>query len=195
MKQKLVTGAAAAVAFGTLMVPMSHAATVTISGNGALSKNVVASLKVNATKVTQKSVTVANTTVVSTANSGGNDANGNIGGSNSNKTGKAKSSVGVVVTGGNNTASVASCGCDTDGSVEIKNNQALSTNIVLQGDVNLTKVKQKNVTVANTTVISTANSGGNDANGNIGGGNSNSTDNANSTVGVEVSGGSNNLNP
>lgn len=59
------------------------------------------------------------------------------------------------------------------------------------GNVNIT---QKNVTISNTTVVSTANTGGNKANGNIGGTNTNTTGNAKSVVGVTVTGGNNTAN-
>lgn len=196
IKYKITAGMATAAMLATVFAPVSHAANVTIKGNGAGSKNVVAAVKVNATKVSQSNATVANTVVVSKANTGGNKTNFNTGGTTTTTTGKASSTVVVSVTGGNNTASLPDCGCPEDGSheVTVQGNGAGSTNVVLGGSFDLTKVKQSNATVANTVVVSASNTGGNSTSFNTGGGTSSDTGNADSSVGVVVAGGDNTLN-
>lgn len=196
IKQKLTAGIVTAAMFASVMAPMSHAATVKVKGNGAWSKNVVAGLSVNVKKVNQGNFTMGNTAVVSGANTGGNKTNWNTGGTTSSGTGAATSKVTVSVTGGGNTATVPDCGCQNNGNhdVVVSGNGAGSTNVVLGADVNWTQVSQENATVANTFVVSGANTGNNQTNGNTGGGATTTTGNANSTVGVTVDGGNNVLN-
>lgn len=196
IKQKLTAGMATAAMMAGVLAPMSHAANVTVKGNGAGSKNVVAAVKVHATKVKQSNATVANTVVKSSANTGGNKTNFNTGGTTTTTTGKATSTVAVSVTGGTNTATVPSCGCPDDGNheVTIQGNGAGSHNVVLGGSFNLMKVSQSNATVANTVVVSSANTGHNSSSFNTGEGTSSDTGNAESTVAVIVTGGDNDLN-
>lgn len=80
--------------------------------------------------INQSNSTTSVTVVKSVANSGNNKANGNTGGDTAIKTGKAKSKVVVVTTGGNNTANVSGC-CGAGSSKNvIKNNGAGSKNTI-----------------------------------------------------------------
>lgn len=196
IKQKLTAGMATAVMLATVMAPMSHAATVKIKGNGKGSHNFVAGLSVKVKKVNQSNFTMGNTAVVSGANTGGNKSNGNTGGATTSTTGTATSKVDVSVTGGNNKATVADCGCqnNSDHNVVISGNGKNSTNVVMGADINWTEISQENGTVANTFVVSGANTGNNQTNGNTGSGTTTDTGNASSTVNVTVDGGNNVLN-
>ena len=102
IKQKIGSAAATAAFMGALFAPIAHGATVTITGNGGGSINQVTSSTKNVMKVKQKSVTVANTMVESAATTGGNNANGNVGGTTTVTSGIATSTVSVGVQGGSN---------------------------------------------------------------------------------------------
>lgn len=197
IKQKLTAGMVTAAMMASVFAPMSHAATVKIKGNGAGSHNVVAGFSLKVNKVGQHNFTMGNTAVVSAANTGGNKTSFNTGGGTGSTTGNASSKVTVSVTGGNNTANVPDCGCpeDTNHDVTIQGNGAGSHNTVLGASVNWTEVHQGNATVANTFVVSAANTGNNSTSFNTGGGGTTSdTGNAHSTVSVTVEGGDNTLN-
>lgn len=197
IKQKI----GGAIAIGSLalsiLAPVSaFADSVTVQGNGADSTNVAGILNVNATSVSQTNATVAITLVSSTASTGGNNANGNTGGDVKIDTGTATSTVNTTVGGSTNTANLP-CGCSggpTD--ITVKNNGAGSTNVAGAANINLSRTRQRNITLAGTAVRSRARTGGNTANGNTGPG---SVDvlsgNSSSTVTTTVTGSSNTLNP
>lgn len=75
---------------------------VTISRNGEDSHNTVNVTDVNVSKTSQSSTTVAITGVSSSADTGGNTANGNTGGSVTQTSGDASSTVTTTVSGGSN---------------------------------------------------------------------------------------------
>jgi hypothetical protein len=196
IKTKIAAASASAIILSSVLTSGAFAAnTVIIKGNGAGSHNFVGGFSLKKMKVKQHNVTVANTAVVSAANTGGNKTNGNTGGTTTSNTGNATSKVTVTVTGGDNSATLPDCGCPNGtNDVTIQGNGKNSTNVVLGGSIDSTSVHQGNATIASTWVVSTANTGGNQTNGNTGGGATSDTGNANSTVEVSVSGGNNTLN-
>lgn len=196
IKQKFATGLATAAFLGAVVAPMAFAADVTISGNGEGSHNTVTLSNSNTTSVSQSNVMSVSTTVNSSANTGGNQANENTGGDVTVTSGNASSTVGVSVTGGDNSATVTPCGCDpVNPSVSITGNGKDSKNKVKNTNSNTLSVGQAGVLSVGTTVGSKAKTGKNKANGNTGGGSVSVTSGgATSNVGVEVTGGSNTLN-
>lgn len=83
------------------------------------------------TKVTQTNVTKSNTVIVANSNTGGNKVSGNTGGNSNITTKKAKTTVNVATTGGNNVANIS--GCCSGGSSKniIKDNGAGSKNKIV----------------------------------------------------------------
>lgn len=181
----LVMGASASSAFA--------ATDVTVSNNGAFSGSSVKVSNSNATYVGQSNSSVVVNTVTSSANSGGNKSNFNVGGVSYVSTGKATSNVGIVVGGSTNTATVETCDCDEDVTVDVKGNGAFSHNKVKVSNKNWFKSFQANVTNVFNGVNSKAKTGDNSSNFNVGDSVVESGA-SNSTVVVEVEGSSNTLN-
>ena len=189
----LVTGALLA---ATVLPAAAFADSVTIQGNGAESTNVAGILNINATSVSQTNETVAITLVSSKANTGGNTANGNTGGNVLVDTGNATSTVNTTVGGSTNNATIP-CGCSAEPTdITVRGNGAGSTNVAGAANINLSRTRQRNRTLAVTAVRSRARTGGNTANGNTGPRLVDVlTGNSISTVTTTVGGSSNTLNP
>lgn len=195
IKYKITTAIATGTMMAALVVPSAFAANnVTIRGNGANSNNGVAIVKASKSKVKQTNIAVVGTRVTSIQNSGGNRANGNVGGGNTITTGNNRTTTTVTVAGGTNTNTGESCCCDGENgttNITIRGNGANSNNGALIIDLCKHKVKQTNATVVVTNVTSVQNSGGNTSNENVGGENSIGTGNNVTETTITVEGPSN----
>lgn len=197
IKTKIAGAAATAALLASVAFPAAAfaATNITIGGNGALSHNGAAVVKVSKSKVKQKNTTVVGTKVTSVQNTGGNKTSFNIGGSNSITTGNNTTTTTVDVSGGTNVNAAENCCCDGEGSgdttVDISGNGALSHNGALVVDVCKTSVKQSNTTVVLTGVTSVQNTGGNSSSFNTDGDNTIDTGNNTTTTTVTVTGSTN----
>lgn len=197
-KHKLVTAASAGSILAATLLPSAAFAVTpsggSISNTGAGSVNKVKVNNNHSSTVKQKNNTIVSTGVFTVANTGKNKANKNVGGTSSVDTGDATNTVTVAVGGSTNTAEADSCGCvghDTDAS--INNTGAGSYNKVKVNNTHTSTVKQTNNTVVETLIVAGSNTGGNSASKNVGGGSSVDSGDAETTVSVGVSGGSNEL--
>jgi hypothetical protein len=193
IKQKIASAVVLGSMVAAMIAPASFASTtVDISGNGAFSFNKVKVKNTSSNKVKQSSKTIAITSIYAKASTGKNTSSFNTGGSSSIDTGDASNTVGVSVTGGNNTNTSDGCGCvDPNTDVSITDNGALSHNTVNVTNSSSSYVSQSNTTVAETSVSTSASTGGNNSSFNTGGDSSITTGDASNAVGVEVTGGSN----
>ena len=193
IKQKLTSAVVLGTMVAAIVAPASFAATtVTISGNGALSYNKANVTNTSSNKVKQTSKTVAITSISAKASTGKNSSSFNTGGTSSIVTGDATNTVGVSVTGGDNTNTSNGCGCvDPTTDVTITDNGALSHNTVNVTNSSSNYVSQSNTTVAITSVSTNASTGGNSSSFNTGGASSITTGDATNEVAVVVMGGSN----
>ena len=193
-KTKLTTALTGAAIVAAAFAPAAFAQDVEVTDNGAFSHNVVETNNTNSNTVVQSNETTAVTTVSSTANTGGNNSSFNTGGSSSITTGAATNTTVVSVTGGDNTAVVADCGCLNlvPATVTIANNGAFSWNKVKTTNTNTKAVVQASKTTAVTTVLNKAKTGKNTSAFNTGPGASTvSTGPAANGTSVTVTGGSN----
>lgn len=194
--KKVSTSAAFASISLSILASSALASSAEIVDNGADSTNIIKLSSECVSTVYQYNKTKANTTVYSSANSGVNTASGNTGGDVTIDTGQATSSVGVAVTGGDNTATAPNCcECADSLTAKVEGNGVDSFNKVKSWESNVTISEQKTKTFAWTSVLSKAKSGKNKAKWNTGGLVEVKTDDATSSVGVSVSGGGNTLNP
>jgi hypothetical protein len=196
--KKLTTGlVTAGILAGTLVTPVFAETTVDVSGNGVKSTNTVVLSNTCKSVVKQSNSTEAMTEVGVVTSTGGNQANGNTGGTTSVETGDAATTVAVVVTGGSNEATAPSCCECGEGSVvvDVTGNGKKSTNTVMNTDLKVAKAKQKTKTEALTGVSVLTKTGKNKANWNTGSGTTVKTGGATTDVLVTVDGGSNTLNP
>lgn len=194
--KKLTTAAAIAGISASILATNVFASSAEILDNGADSTNIIKLNSECVSTVYQYNKTKADTEVYSSANSGANNASGNTDGGVTVDTGKAESNVDVGVTGGDNLATAPNC-CECNGNVlaKIEGNGVDSFNKVKSWKSNLTISEQKSKTYAWTSLTSYAKSGKNKAKWNTGGLVEVKTDDAQSSVGVSVLGGSNVLTP
>lgn len=193
-KQKILTGVIMGAFVAGVFAPAGALAKVKIKGNGKGSYNKVKVVKKNKNVVKQWNMTGAKTFIKTGTNTGGNEVEKNVslGGDNSVKTGTAKTTTNVTVTGGTNkNVDSNSCGCEEDVNAVIKGNGTGSSNHIFLQSENSDVVMQGNSTFANTTVVSHTNTGGNEVEMNVGGANSITTGNATTTTTVTVTGGDN----
>lgn len=193
LKYKITTAIATGTMMAALVVPSAFAAPISIDHNGAGSVNGALVVKASKSKVRQRNTTIVGTHVFAMQNTGGNTANGNVGGGNTITTGKNTTTTNVTVAGGSNTNTAESCCCDGQGGtiIDINHNGAGSVNGALVIDLCKNVVKQSNTTIVGTSVTSISNTGGNTANGNVGGTNGIDTGDNVTTTTVNVTGSSN----
>lgn len=199
IKQTLGTTIATASLFAVSFVPVAYADNeVVVDGNGANSTSNVEITDKHMTVVEQTSATVVVNEISNSASTGGNQINGTTGDDSTNAitSGDAKAKVNVSVVGGNNHASVASCGCDDSSSVTVKDNGKKSSQSVVLNLKNKLKVLQGSVTESLTSISNKAKTGKNKVKDTTGS-SSNSIDSGvgHATVDVVVAGGSNDFNP
>lgn len=194
LKTKLATGMITATVLAGAAAPAFAATTVTIKNNGALSQNGALVVSASKTKVTQTNNSTVVTNVGTLQNTGGNASGFNVGGGSTITTGNATSTVTVGVSGGTNTATVPSCGCQAGANdVTIQGNGAFSWNGVAVVNLSKTKVAQTNNQTVVTNVGTAQNTGLNMSGFNVGGGGTTTTGDTTSTTTVVVGGGENTL--
>lgn len=194
-----LTGAIAtgAVLAGVLLPAAAHAATnVTVTGNGADSKNKVKIKEVKKTNVIQTNAAAVVNLVGVVQNTGGNKANKNTGGSVNITSGNASATVSNTTTTGGNVAVVEDCGCEsTPSMIDISENGKDSTNKVKVKNVNVNTTVQSNYTMVVNSVMVAQNTGHNTANGNTKGDVMITSGDADTTVENTVETGSNVVSP
>lgn len=167
-----ITGTIATGAFlASVMMPaVAHGATnITVSGNGADSKNKVKVKEVKKTNIIQTNATKVVNLVGVVQNTGGNKANKNTGGSVNITSGNATATVTNTTTTGGNVVVKDDCGCvPSDLTVDVKNNGADSTNKVKVKNVHSDTTVQSNFTMVVNGVLVAQNTGDNKANQNTG---------------------------
>lgn len=198
LKTKVTTGLATAGLMAASFAPAAFASTdVSVVNTGAWSGNHVGVSNTSSTNVSQSNTTTAVTHVSSSANTGGNNANFNVGGGNLIDTGAASNTTTVSVSGGNNVANLPeNCGCEEDTTVNVRNSGAFSWNKVNVRNNHRTRVDQNSNTTAFTGVESRANTGRNRSSFNVswGGFNDIFTGNASNRTTVTVDSGNNHIN-
>lgn len=194
---KIAGGIATAALLAATCAPAAFASTIHVNGNGNKSHNHVKVKNNRKHTVNQKSKTTVHTTVHSTSKTGGNKANGNTGGGDVKvTTGDASNTTSVLVTSGDNVATLSDpCNCSEDDVITVSGNGNKSHNSVTVNNSSSDKVDQSTSTDVCTTVDTVSNTGGNKANNNTGDGDVTvgTGDAANRTT-VTVIGGSNELN-
>ena len=148
-------------------MPLAKADEYVISGNGAGSDSQISATTSTTTEVTQENVANVENNVDVNANTGGNEANANIGGDTAISTGDA--SVSSSVENSLNTSAVddISC-CNQSTEVKISGNGAGSDNTVSLTQSGGTSINVSNTANITNNVTGTANTGYNKANSNGG---------------------------
>ncbi len=190
----LATGAVLA---SVLLPAAAHAATnVTVTGNGADSKNKVKVKEVKKTNVIQTNATAVVNLVGVVQNTGGNKANKNTGGTVNITSGNATATVTNNTTTGGNVAVVDNCGCESmPTTIDVSKNGADSTNHVKVKNVNVNTTIQSNYTMVVNGVMVAQNTGNNSANSNTDGDVMVTSGDADATVENTVETGSNVVSP
>lgn len=168
-KKQIVSVAAAAMLVLNLATPVLAETSITISGNGSNSDNTTHVSQSNTTTVTQNNDAHVTNNVTTNSDTGNNNANHNTGGNVNVDTGNATTTSTVSNNLNSNAASVDSCNCNGDTTVDITGNGDKSDNYVKVNGDNSTYVKQDNDANVYNNVKSSANTGKNDANHNTGG--------------------------
>jgi hypothetical protein len=189
---KIAAGAATAILMGAMFAPSVFAG----GGDKGGSKTTI--INTTICSVDQSSRTNVGTLVLSAALTGGNKAAKNVAiGGVTVKSGNAKSTTSVTVSGGSNIATDPCCGCKvttpenlTVGDNEDKPKEGTVTVVNFQG----TFIDQSSSTNVLTGIVSVAGTGGNSAEYNVGGPVSVTSGNATSKVTISVTGGSNIIN-
>lgn len=199
MKSLLVTATstlAGATMMATLAVPLAFAESVTVSGNGAGAHVDVNVKSSSSTEVYQGSTTLIVTNAVTTSDTGHNKIENSTGGSNSITTKDATSVTSVDVTGGSNVAVVHPCGCDTpETEIAVKGNGVWSHTKVTVDNSTSIKSKQKASAVVFSDLITKSKTGKNKIENPTGSGNTILAGEGYSVTALEVTSGSNILNP
>lgn len=198
IKQKLTAAAALGSLAASAFAPVSAFAAnnVKVNNNGRGSENTVRIKDKKKTKVSQYNSTIVGTFVGLFSNTGGNKANDNGGsGAVDLDTGNVTNNVTITVDGGSNTATLPDCGCDEENNdVTVNGNRRNSTNTVRISSKSKTVVEQGNETVVESAIVTGSNTGDNQANDNNGGGEKSiNTGNVSNTVGITVTGSTNEL--
>ncbi len=169
--------------------------TVEVSGNGVGSTNTVKVKEKCSQTVKQSNSTTANVVLAVSGDTGNNTANGNTGAGVLITTGNVTNTVGVSVTGGDNTADVSDCCCGetTTNDVLVAGNGVGSNNTVRVKKVKKSRTKQRNQTQATVVGSVVGTTGSNESNGTTGGTVEHDTGNVTNDVTVDVAGGSNTL--
>lgn len=192
IKSKIAAGLTSVALLASVTAPAFASTSVEVSGNGTKSDNTVEvenSNKVDLKQTNNLSVTL---NITSNASTGGNKASGNTGGNTSINTGDATTETAVVVTGGDNKATIPACGCEQgDDTVSVKNNGKKSDNKVTLKNKKELKADQKGDVNVIGNIDSKAKTGKNKAKNNTGGDVEVKTGTSVSTTEVGVLSGSN----
>lgn len=191
INSKIAAGFASAALFANLAIPAFASTDVEISGNGAKSDNEVTVENTNTVDLKQTNNLNVVLNITSKASTGGNKASGNTGGSTSITTGDATTETTVAVAGGDNKATVPSCGCESDDAVKVSSNGKKSDNKVSLKNKKELKADQKGDVSVVGNITSKAKTGKNKAKNNTGGKVEVETGSSVSTTEVGVISGSN----
>jgi hypothetical protein len=201
---KLAAGTGAAILATALFAGSAYAGELEISGNGADSTNKIEVTNTSNCTVIQASETNVWAGVSASASTGGNTASGNTGGNTSISTGDATATASVTVTGGSNTATNPCCCKENccEGQECVGGHSALISGNGVDSDNKIKETKTSNQTVIQASktkvgawVKAKAKTGKNKAKNNTGGTTDITTGIATSDSFVDVTGGSNTLNP
>ena len=189
--RKYIIGSTLALTVALVGAASVGAATLTNSGNGYKSVNLLSSTNKNITNVWQGNSANVSNVVGVTNNSGGNKANKNTGGAVTVTTGTTDTGVALQTNANTNAADVSNCGCAGNGADVLNNtgNGAKSYNSIYVKDINKTSVAQSNAAQVLNVVTTHSSTGNNQANSNTGGNVNVGSGDATTTVVVE-----NNLN-
>lgn len=199
MMLKLGAGTVSAALFMTLFSSSAFASTsLSVEGNGAGSDNSIVAKQKCTTELTQKSNTNVNFKVNAKSNTGSNSISNTTGDGDVNiDTGEATTTVGLVVTGGDNAATTPECCCadeDNDLTVDVKDNGAGTTNEVVTKKKSKLVTEQKSKTKVKAKVRGKAKTGNNSVVNTTGDGSVEvKTGDSTTEVVGEVTGGNNNL--
>lgn len=191
INSKIAAGFASAALFANLAIPAFASTDVEVIGNGTKSDNNVKVENTNTVDLKQTNNLTVTLNISSKASTGGNKASGNTGGSTSIKTGDATTETAVVVSGGDNKATVPSCGCEADNSVKVNGNGKKSDNKVELKNKKELKADQKSDVKVTGNIDSKAKTGKNKAKNNTSGDVEVETGSSVSTTEVAVISGSN----
>ena len=191
LNSKIAAGFASAALFTNLVVPAFASTDVEVSGNGAKSDNEVTVENTNTVDLKQTNNLNVVLNITSKALTGGNKASGNTGGSTSITTGDATTETTVAVAGGDNKATVPSCGCESDDAVKVSGNGKKSDNKVTLKNKKELKADQKGDVSVTGNITSKAKTGKNKAKNNTSGNVEIETGTSVSTTEVGVISGSN----
>lgn len=192
IKSKIAAGLTTVALLTSVTAPAFASTTVDVTGNGTKSDNTVEVENSNKVDIKQTNNLDVLLNISSKASTGGNKASGNTGGDVSIDTGDATTETTVVVTGGDNKATVPACGCDSgDNTVNVKNNGKKSDNKVTLKNKNELKADQKGDVNVTGNIDSIAKTGKNKAKNNTGGDVKVKTGTSVSTTEVGVISGSN----
>lgn len=179
----------------TMFASTAFAADSSVDGNGAGSNNTIVVTNTCTSKLSQNSNTEVVAQVNASSSTGGNSITGNTGeGDNSIESGSADTTVGIAVTGGNNTSVTPSCCCNTSvaGDPIISGNGVNTTNVIVNTNTTKQKTKQSSTTSAVLGVNVHSKTGKNKVKNNTGSGDTNLVSGSTSTtVGLGVTGGGN----
>ena len=191
IKSKIAAGFASAALFANLAIPAFASTDVEVSGNGAKSDNEVKVENTNTVDLKQTNNLNVVLNITSKANTGGNKASGNTGGNTNITTGDATTETTVAVAGGDNKATVPSCGCESEDAVKVSGNGKKSDNKVTLKNKKSLKADQKGDANVVGTLDSKAKTGKNKAKNNTDGDVEVKTGDSVSTTEVGVVAGSN----
>ncbi len=188
----------AAILFGSF-APSVFAENLTITGNAKKSTNTIIYNNTSDCTVEQETNTLVLASVSATSSTGGNIVSGNTGaGDKTIDTGSATSNASLTVTGGSNNMSNPCCcqpNSEPNGStVDISGNAKKSTNKVTVNKSSSSTIEQESFTGVFAKVKAKSRTGRNKVKDNTGGGNVGiTTDSADSTSTLDVTGGTNTL--
>lgn len=191
INSKIAAGFASAALFANLAIPAFASTDVEVSGNGTKSDNEVTVENTNTVDLKQTNNLNVVLNITSKASTGGNKASGNTGGSTSITTGDATTETTVAVAGGDNKATVPSCGCESDDAVKVSGNGKKSDNKVTLKNKKELKADQKGDVSVTGNITSKAKTGKNKAKNNTSGNVEIETGTSVSTTEVGVISGSN----
>lgn len=194
---KITVGIASSSLIFTMFASTAFAADSSIDHNGADSNNTIVVTNTCTDKVSQTSDTSLVADVNASSSTGGNKVTDNTGdGGIDVTTGDATTTVGVSVTGGDNTAVTPSCCCaqGVAGDPIISANGEDTTNTIVTTSTTKHKVKQHSTTSAVLSVTAKSKTGKNKVKNNTGSGSTSlETGDASTTVGIGVTGGNNSI--
>ena len=191
LNSKIAAGFASAALFANLALPAFASTEVEVIGNGTKSDNEVSVENTNTVDLKQTNNLNVVLNITSKASTGGNKASGNTGGSTSITTGDATTETTVAVVGGDNKATVPSCGCESDDVVKVNGNGKKSENKVTLKNKKELKADQKGDVSVTGNITSKAKTGKNKAKNNTSGDVEVETGSSVSTTEVGVLSGSN----